>query len=236
MASSLLELTPNQFWSTSGSARSAKPSTTPAANVTGMLWRRPTTAAAMLKMTTRVKTVESSVWARVTRMTPARPATVLDSIHATALTRSESTPASSTMRGLSTTARICNPVAVYRKITPRTITTTTVRIAAMVKSHATKWVPMLKPAELIPNIGGMLDRDVTGTGWRPVNTILVISGSATNRPSTETSFTCQPDVRIARNRIRSRANPTNGDTISTATMSPNARAARISCPNRTSRC
>ena len=58
------------------------------------------------------------------------PAMTLESIQATALTRSEFTPASSTMRGLSTTARICSPIAVYRKMNPRIRTVSTVTIAA----------------------------------------------------------------------------------------------------------
>ncbi len=115
------------------------------------------------------------------------------------------------------------------------MTTSTVRIAAIKKSHATKWVPMLNPGEVIPKSGGMLDRDVTGTGCRPVKTSFTISGRATNRPSTETSFTIQPDPRIARNNVRSRRSPKSGETISTETMSPNARAPRISCPKSWSR-
>ena len=77
-----------------------------------MLWSRPHAAAAIVITSSSVKMLGSSVCANVTRITPAIPAMMLDSIQETALTRSESTPASSTIRGLSTTARICSPVAV----------------------------------------------------------------------------------------------------------------------------
>ena len=148
---------------------------------------------------------------------------MLESIQATALTRSESTPASSTMRGLSTTARIWRPIAVNRKMKPSTRTTSTVRIAAIKKSHATKWVPMLNPVAVIPSMGGMLDRTVVGTGAWPVMMSWAIIGNAMNNPSTETSLTCQLAVRMARNRTRSSARPRRGDTMSTATTRPSQR-------------
>ncbi len=177
----------------------------------------------MQTITSTVKMLASRVWASVARITPASPASSDESIHDTALTRSESTPASSTMRGLSTTARIWRPIAVQRKIAPSPSTTRTVRIAAVVKSHATKWVPMWNPASLIPSIGGMLDRCVTGTGCWPVSKILVISGIAMKSPSTDTNFVCQPAVRMARNRMRSSAKPSRGDTIRIATTRPSQR-------------
>ena len=67
----------------------------------------------------------TSVYSGASR-TPASPAIVLDSIQAIMLTRSASTPASSTMRGLSTTARIWSPIGVKRKMTPRIATAITV--------------------------------------------------------------------------------------------------------------
>ena len=108
-------------------------------------------------------------------------------------------------------------------MSPRTITASTVMIAAIAKSHATKCVPMLNPAALIPSMGGMLDRGVTGTGCWPLTTSFVISGKATNMPSTATSFTCQPAVRMARNSSRSKASPSSGDTTSTETTRPSQR-------------
>ena len=60
------------------------------------------------------------------RSTPARPANRLDSAHADALVRSARTPASSDIRGLSTTARMRRPIAVERSRNARARTTTTV--------------------------------------------------------------------------------------------------------------
>ena len=51
---------------------------------------------------------------------------MLDRIHAKALTRPAFTPASSVMRGLSTTARISRPTGVNWKSTTRAATTMTV--------------------------------------------------------------------------------------------------------------
>ena len=222
-ASSLDELTLNQLWRMSGSARSATPSPMPAKNVTGMLVSRPHAAAAIVMTSSSVKMSAFSVWASVVRMTPAMPAITLESIHATALTRSEFTPASSTMRGLSTTARICSPIAVYRKMKPRISTASTVTIAAIAKSHDTKCVPMLNPGALMPNIGGMLDLVVTGTGCCPLMKSRTIWGNAMNMPSTVTSFTCHPALRIARNKNRSKARPSSGDTMRIATTRPSQR-------------
>ena len=58
----------------------------------------------------------------------------LDRIQAKALTRPALTPASSVMRGLSTTARISRPTGVNRKSTTRTAATTTV--AALIDSSS----------------------------------------------------------------------------------------------------
>ena len=51
---------------------------------------------------------------------------MLDRIQAKALTRPALTPASSVIRGLSTTARISSPTGVNRNRTMRPVTTTTV--------------------------------------------------------------------------------------------------------------
>ncbi len=82
---------------------------------------------------------------------------------------------------------------------------------------------MLNPAALMPSMGGMLDRGVTGTGCCPLMKSSTIWGSAMNMPRTATSFTCHDAVRIARNKSRSNANPSSGETSSTATTRPSHR-------------
>ena len=77
-----------------------------------MLVRRPKAAAAIAAISRMVK-FGAANWANSgARSTPARPANALDSIHENALTRSALMPASSVMRGLSTTARIWRPMVV----------------------------------------------------------------------------------------------------------------------------
>ncbi len=77
-----------------------------------MLVSRPKAAAAIAAISRMVKLGAAS-WANSgASSTPARPANVLDNIHENALTRSALIPASSVMRGLSTTARIWSPIVV----------------------------------------------------------------------------------------------------------------------------
>jgi hypothetical protein len=83
----------------------------PPARVRGRLERRPKAAAAVAATIRMVKVIESTLSYRGASSTPASPARKLDSTHATDPTRSALTPASSAIRGLSTTARIRSPRA-----------------------------------------------------------------------------------------------------------------------------
>ncbi|MEZ5176713.1 MAG: hypothetical protein R2746_00120 [Acidimicrobiales bacterium] len=76
-----------------------------------MLVRLPTTQAAMAA-TSSVKKSREVSWANSgASRTPTSAASMLERIHDTTATRSVSTPWSRSRRGLSTTARICNPSA-----------------------------------------------------------------------------------------------------------------------------
>ena len=77
-----------------------------------MLVKRPKAAAAIAAINRIVKFGAANCANSGARSTPARPANVLESIHENALTRSALMPASSVMRGLSTTARIWSPIVV----------------------------------------------------------------------------------------------------------------------------
>ena len=79
-----------------------------------MLVRRPNAAAATAATMSVVKLLAATCANSGASSTPARPANRLDSIHENVLTRSALIPASSVMRGLSTTARICRPIADHR--------------------------------------------------------------------------------------------------------------------------
>jgi hypothetical protein len=76
-----------------------------------MLVKRPNAAAATAETSNNVNALPS-IDTNGARSTPARPARKLESIQANMLTRSLSTPASSTIRKLSTIARIRRPNAV----------------------------------------------------------------------------------------------------------------------------
>ncbi len=82
----------------------------------GMLVRRANAAAAIAETSSVVKSSMLSTDEYGASRTPASPAIVLESIQAAELARSAFTPASSVSRGLSTTARICRPIAVHRNI------------------------------------------------------------------------------------------------------------------------
>ena len=75
-----------------------------------MLRSRPKAAAAIAATIRVVKLFDATCANSGASSTPARPANRLDSIHENVLTRSALIPASSVMRGLSTTARICRPM------------------------------------------------------------------------------------------------------------------------------
>ncbi|CAB4365495.1 unannotated protein [freshwater metagenome] len=90
------------------------PSPRPPANARGRLTSRPRMAAAIATTTRLKKSGAARVLNRGAMSTPARPAKVLDKAQLTAETRSERIPFNSVIRGLSTTARICRPIAVKR--------------------------------------------------------------------------------------------------------------------------
>jgi hypothetical protein len=90
------------------------PRARPPTSARGRLTRRPSAAAAMATTTRLKKSAATNVLNRGAISTPAMPAKILDSAQAKADTRSARMPASSVMRGLSTTARIASPRAVKR--------------------------------------------------------------------------------------------------------------------------
>ena len=103
-----------------------------------MLVRRPNAAAATAATMSVVKLLAATCANSGASSTPARPANRLDSIHENVLTRSALIPASSVMRGLSTTARICRPIADHRNsaTNPRTATTVKTSVAIWLASRA----------------------------------------------------------------------------------------------------
>ena len=95
-----------------------QPSPSPPTSAPGRLTSRPTAAAATAITTSAKKSALMTVPMRGAIRTPARPAKVLESAQANADTRSAWMPASSVIRGLSTTARIDRPTAVNRNSAP----------------------------------------------------------------------------------------------------------------------
>ena len=135
----------------------------------------------------------------------------LESIHDDMLTRSELTPASSVRRGLSTTARMRRPMAVYLSMSVSTRNTRAPQIAIARSSRLTNtlwsglnvWLPWGTMPTALALVFEPNHR----------NTML---GMATNRPSTETSFAVSLAVRRYRNSNRSNNQPTPGPTMPTA--------------------
>ena len=90
------------------------PRARPPTRAHGRLTSRPTAAAAMATTTRLKKSGATRVLNRGAINTPAMPANELDNAQANADTRSAWMPASSVMRGLSTTALMASPIAVNR--------------------------------------------------------------------------------------------------------------------------
>jgi hypothetical protein len=73
--------------------------------------------------------------------TPAIPANSDDSAQANADTRSAAMPSSSVSRGLSTTARICSPIPVYRNSAPSSAMPATAIVIATSSSRLNAYEP-----------------------------------------------------------------------------------------------
>ena len=141
--------------------------------------------------------------------TPASPAMKLDSIHETVPTRSASTPASSVMRGLSTTARIWSPRAVDRNstVSPTTMSTVSTMVTSWLLSMVI-WPTLWKSSDASP--GGRCLAPAPRSSF-------TIEGMATSRPSDVTSLATGGAVRRWRYNPRSRIQPSSGATITTET-------------------
>ena len=108
-----------------------QPRAMPPTSARGRLTSRPTAAAAIATTTSVKKSVLMRVLNPGAMSTPASPAKVLEIAQASADTRSAGMPASSVIRGLSTTPLMARPTAVNRKRAPsRTIAATATRIWA----------------------------------------------------------------------------------------------------------
>ena len=152
----------------------------------------------------RMKKFSAFTWPKSgASSTPARPANRLESIQATVLMRSASTPVSSAIRGLSTTARMRRPSGDQRKSAISATTATTVTSDG---GHLVAVDGVVTPA--VDGRAG--DLAVAGGMLRPglcPNHSLTISGMATSRPSEVTSRAMRGAERRWRKRVRSRTQP-----------------------------
>ena len=175
------------------------PSTIPPASASGMLDRLANTAAAAAATMSNVNELESTTPNKGASRTPARPASRLDNSHENVETRVALMPLSSTMRWLSTTARIRSPIGVQRNRQVSRTTTATVATRVATPSALVDRLPRCKPCP-IASVGGAVR-------VLPPKMTLIVSGIPTMRPIVVTSLASVDDVRSNRKMNLSSSEP-----------------------------